>query len=142
MSRSLHGDSARLVAGSAPIQGQLQALVMTTLWRLGTGTVEEVRQGLPSRHRGAYTTVQTVLNRLAERHLLERRREGRNLVYRPRFSEAEYLSRAIRHTLAGASVPARRAVLAELIGGLAEDELGELQRLAQEVGRARGARTS
>jgi predicted transcriptional regulator len=47
--------------------GDLQAQIMTVLWRLESGTVEQVRSGLPARYRGAYTTVQTVLNRLAER---------------------------------------------------------------------------
>lgn len=113
---------------------------MSTLWRLGSGTVEQVRQGLPGRYRGAYTTIQTVLNRLAERGLLAREREGRGIVYRPKLTEAEYLSRTIRRTLAGASTDARQAALADLIGGLDKDELTNLQRQAREVGRTRERR--
>jgi predicted transcriptional regulator len=123
-----------------PIQGELQVQVMSTLWRLGSGTVEQVRQGLPGRYRGAYTTIQTVLNRLAERGLLAREREGRGIVYRPKLTEAEYLSRTIRRTLAGASTDARQAALADLIGGLDKDELTNLQRQAREVGRTRERR--
>lgn len=130
------------MADPTPIQGELQTQVMATLWRLGKGTVEDVRQGLPSRYRGAYTTVQTVLNRLADRQLLEREREGRSITYRPKVSEAEYLSRTIRRTLSGASTGARQAALAELIGGMDKAELGELQKLAKDVGRARGKRPS
>lgn len=49
------------------LQGELQLEVMRVLWRLGRpGSVEDVRSSLPQRQRGAYTTVQTVLNRLAE----------------------------------------------------------------------------
>lgn len=125
-----------------PLQGELQGQVMAALWRLGSGTVEQVRQALPSRYRGAYTTVQTVLNRLAERGLLARERDGRNIVYRPQFTEAEYLSRSIEHTLAGASSEARRAALARLIGGLRADELGEVQKLARKAGRTRSGRGS
>jgi predicted transcriptional regulator len=125
-----------------PIQGELQMQIMSTLWRLGSGTVEQVRQGLPRRYRGAYTTVQTVLNRLAERELVERQRDGRNFVYRPRLSEAEYLSRTIRFTLAGATSDARQAALADLIGGMDKAELGELQKLARTVARARDKRAS
>ena len=128
------------MADLTPIQGELQTQVMATLWRLGAGTVEQVRQALPSRYQGAYTTVQTVLNRLAERGLLSREREGRGIVYRPRVSEAEYLSRTIRRTLAGASTDARQAALADLIGGMDKAELGEVQKLAKDVGRARGKR--
>jgi len=124
----------------ATIQGELQAQIMTTLWRLDAGTVEQVRSGLPPRYQGAYTTVQTVLNRLAGRGLLSREREGRGLVYRPRISEAEYLSRTIRRTLAGASTDARQAALADLVGGIDAQELSRLQSRAKKVSEARKKR--
>ena len=123
-----------------PIHGELQAQVMSALWRLGEGTVEQVRSELPRRYRGAYNTVQTVLNRLAERDLLARERQGRGIVYRPNVTEAEYLSGTIRHTLAGASSEARQAALASIIGGLDAEELSELQKLAKEAGAVRRGR--
>jgi predicted transcriptional regulator len=113
------------------IHGELQAQLMAVIWRRGEATVEQVREGLPVRYRSAYTTVQTVLNRLAERGLLKRRREGNAIVYSPRLSEAEYLSRSIQTTLAGASSEARQTVLAQLVGGLRGEELSELRRLAK-----------
>jgi predicted transcriptional regulator len=119
------------------IQGELQAQAMAALWRLGSGTVEQVRGELPSRYRGAYNTVQTILNRLTDRGLLGRERAGRGFVYRPLLSEAEYLSGSIRRTLAGASSDARQAALASIIGGLRPDELAELEALA---GQARAGR--
>jgi predicted transcriptional regulator len=119
------------------IQGELQAQVMAALWRLGAATVEQVRSDLPPRYQGAYNTVQTVLNRLVERGLLTRVREGRGFVYRPALTEAEYLSGTIRRTLAGASSDARHAALATIIGGLRPDELSQLEALARE---ARGTR--
>lgn len=118
------------MTSSSSIHGELQTQIMSALWRVEAGTVEAVRQALPSRYRGAYTTVQTVLNRLVDRGLLERQRDGAAFVYRPRMTEPEYLSRSIESTLAGASVAARRAALAQVIGGLRSDELEELQRLA------------
>lgn len=130
------------VADLTPIQGELQAQIMAALWRLGAGTVEQVRSELPSRYRGAYTTVQTVLNRLAERDLLARHREGRGIVYEPSLSEADYLSGTIRHTLAGASSDARQAALANIIGGMDTDELSQLQALAKRAGKARRGRRS
>jgi predicted transcriptional regulator len=125
------------VAKSQPIQGELQSQVMAALWRLGAGTVEQVRAELPPRYQGAYNTIQTVLNRLVDRELLERAREGRGFVYRPRVSEAEYLSGTIRRTLAGASSGARQAALANIIGGLRPEELSELEELAREAREAR-----
>src|ERR687896_1654017 len=120
-----------------PLTGELQTQVMAAVWRIERGTVEQVRGALPPRYRGAYNTVQTVLNRLAERGLLSRHKAGNAIEYRPVLSEAEYLSRSISQTLAAASMDARQAALARLIGGLDKAELADLQRLAEEMGKPR-----
>jgi predicted transcriptional regulator len=122
---------------AVPLQGELQLQIMSALWRIDAGTVGEVRASMPPRYRSAHNTVQTVLNRLADRGLLERKRDGRAYVYRPRVSEAEYVTRSIQHSLAGASSDARAAALAHLVGGLEEAELAELRERAQELQRRR-----
>ena len=111
------------MAERGSIQGDLQAQIMAAIWRLGVGNVEQVRAELPPRYRGAYTTVQTVLNRLAERGLLTRRKVNNVVQYRPKMSEAEYLTLEIDRMLAGASSDARQAALAALVGRLDEREL-------------------
>lgn len=128
------------MADVTPFTGELQTQVMSALWRMGSGTVEQVRSALPPRYRGAYNTVQTVLNRLAERGLLSRSKAGNAFEYRPVVSEAEYLSRSISQTLAAASMDARQAALARLIGGLDKRELEDLQQLAKELGSSRRRR--
>lgn len=125
------------VADLAPIHGELQTQIMAALWHLEAGTVEQVRGALAPRYRGAYTTIQTVLNRLAERGFLARERVGQAIVYTPRFTEAQYLSRTIEHTLASASPHARQAALAQLISGLGDGERADLKRLTDEVDAAR-----
>jgi predicted transcriptional regulator len=121
----------------APLQGELQVQIMAALWRIDSGTVEDVRTALPARYRSAYNTVQTVLNRLAERGLLKRERRGMAFVYRPTVTEAEYVTRSIRQALAAASSDARESALAQLIGSLEDSELAELQERAKEVARRR-----
>ena len=108
---------------------------MRVVWRLGRGTVEDVRGALPKP--GAYTTVQTVLNRLADRGLLGRERVGNAIEYSPRISEADYLASSLNRTLAGASDEARRGALAALVGELKSSELSEIRRLAGRVRRGR-----
>ena len=54
---------------------------MAAVWSLGEGAVDDVRAELPRPRRSAYNTVQTVMNRLVERGLLERERRGRGFVY-------------------------------------------------------------
>jgi len=121
------------------IQGELQEQIMFALWRAGEGTVEQVRERLSGSPRSAYTTVQTVLNRLAERGLVSRSQRGRALVYAPTLSEGAYLTRALARTLEGASSEARRTALIELLGGIGETELRQLRAQAREIAERRGA---
>lgn len=100
----------------SPLKGDLQVQLMAVAWKLEEGTVDQIRRALPEADRGAYNTVQTVLNRLADRGLLARRREGHVVVYVPALSEAEYLSRSIEHTMRGATREARIVALAQLVG--------------------------
>ena len=128
------------VQDDSGVLGELQAQIMAALWRLGAGTVEQVRAELPSRYRGAYNTVQTVLVRLTDRGLLTRTKVRNAFEYTPRITEDEYLSRSIARALAGASTDARQVALARLIGTLDHDELSDLQRLAGEIGEKRRRR--
>lgn len=125
------------------LQGELQLEVMRVLWRLGRpGSVEDVRSSLPRRQRGAYTTVQTVLNRLAERGLLSRDRQSKAILYDPKISEAEYYSRSVRAALAEASDDARRTALAQVVGDMKPGELDEIEALAREVAQRSDGRTA
>lgn len=110
---------------------------MRTLWRLGEGRVGDVREALPQR-RSAYTTVQTVLNRLTDRGLLDRNRDGNALVYSPRVSETEYLSGSLNRALNGMSDEARRTAIAHLVSDLDQGERREVQAMAREIARRRG----
>lgn len=112
---------------------------MAIAWRLGSGTVEQIREGLPADYQGAYTTVQTVLNRLVQRGLLTRERSGRSYTYRPTLTEAEYLSESIARTFATVSSDTRQAALAQFVGALQDDELTELRRLTRQASDARRA---
>jgi predicted transcriptional regulator len=129
--------SAVEVPEQTPLQGDLQVQIMSALWRIQSGTVEDVRMAMPARYRSAYRTVQTVLNRLSDRGLLRRELRGNAFVYQPVVSEAEYLTRSIRQSLAGASTDARETALAQVIGTLDDRELAALQERAKELARRR-----
>lgn len=121
---------ARTMSGAQPIHGDLQAQVMAVMWRLEAATVEQVRAALPPRHRGAYTTIQTVLNRLAERGLLTRHKARNVIEYRPAIAEADHVAQSIARRLEAASSNARQVALARLLGELSDAEVSALRRLA------------
>jgi predicted transcriptional regulator len=119
------------------LRGSLQAEVMRTVWELSEATVDDVRAAQPRSRRAAYTTVQTVMNRLLERGLLERERRGKAFVYRARYKESELVARSLHERLAGASADARRLALLNLVEELEPDELDALARYTNRVRRER-----
>jgi predicted transcriptional regulator len=120
------------------LSGDLQIEVMAHVWDLGEATVDDVRARQRRSTRSAYTTIQTVMNRLVDRGLLSRQRKGRAFVYKPRYQEPEFIAQVIRDRLDEASPDARRAALVSLVGQLAPDDVDEIARHANRIKRARG----
>lgn len=46
--------------------------LLETLWELGPCSVREIQESLPKEHRPAYTTVQTMIYRLEQKHAVRR----------------------------------------------------------------------
>ena len=67
---------------------------MNTLWPMGEGTVREIRDRLAERLPRAYTTIMTIMDRLARKGIVERRKTGRAYVYRANLSAEEARSQA------------------------------------------------
>lgn len=82
--------------GVAVFLGPSEAVLMETAWREKTLTVKQALYAWPDNPRPAYTTVQTLLNRLADRGLLQRRKEGRYFVYIVTTSRKEFLASRLR----------------------------------------------
>lgn len=70
---------------------ELQAAVVSILWKRDEATVAEVRDALENRDL-ATTTVATVLKRLLDADVVERRKEGREYVYRASVSRSDVRS--------------------------------------------------
>lgn len=74
---------------------------METLWDAGEGwlTVRDVHDVLVKDRDIAYTTVMTVLDRMARKDLVAREREGRAWKYRPTRSRGEMTAEVMRQAL-------------------------------------------
>lgn len=60
---------------------------MKALWAAGKATVHEIRAGLLPDRPLAYTTVMTVMDRLARKGIVERDKRGHAHLYRPAVAE-------------------------------------------------------
>jgi predicted transcriptional regulator len=79
--------------------GELERAVMEVLWDRGTpATVREVAEALRDRDL-AYTTVMTVLDRLAGKGMVERERAGRAWSYRPAASREAFIAQLMLDAL-------------------------------------------
>jgi len=93
-----------------PILGDLEHAVMDVLWVRGAPTsVRDVHEDLSERGL-AYTTVMTVLDRLAKKGVVVRQLDGRAWLYLPAKSRADLYADAIDGILAGLPDADRQAV--------------------------------
>lgn len=77
----------------------LELECMTTLWGLQEGTVREIRDALAARRPRAYTTIMTIMDRLARKQIVARHRVGRAWSYQANLSRQEARSHAIHQVV-------------------------------------------
>lgn len=70
--------------------GPLELPVLRVVWRLGRATVRNVLAEVTPRHPVAYTTVMTVMGRLAEKGLLRRTLVGKTHWYVPALTADQF----------------------------------------------------
>jgi len=68
---------------ASEIPPPLELDCLRALWRIGEGSVKDVRGVVTENRNLAYTTVMTVLERLTKRGAVERRKSGRAFIYLP-----------------------------------------------------------
>jgi predicted transcriptional regulator len=123
--------------GLRQVLGDLEAEIMECMWDLGNATVRDVHECLLERRDIAYTTVMTVMSRLAEKHMLERRQEGRAYVYAPAQSRDAFCTGVVRSVMHGLFGSAGQPVLAHFVANLSEEDQAELDVLAEVIAQKR-----
>lgn len=77
----------------------LEMMCLNALWEIREGNVEEVRRFVSQARPLAYTTVLTLLDRLARRGAVSRRKEGRGFRYQATVERDKLRRLALRHFL-------------------------------------------
>jgi predicted transcriptional regulator len=81
--------------GAEKLLGELELAVMDVIWERGIITVREVLEALMETRPLAYTTVMTVMSRLADKGLLVADKQGKTYHYRPAQSRAEFEAQTV-----------------------------------------------
>jgi BlaI family penicillinase repressor len=106
--------------------------VMSVLWRLGEATVREVQDAIDRIERPAYTTVQTIVQRLEQKGAVRRTRKAGNALYfEPAITRKSVYRRLVDELidLIGGSQP----LVAHLVetGKLSLDDLKAVEKAAK-----------
>ncbi|MFV0494690.1 BlaI/MecI/CopY family transcriptional regulator [Mycobacterium sp.] len=110
--------------------GDLERVVMDQLWSTAQPqTVREVHRAISVNRELAYTTVMTVLQRLAKKNLVSQIRDSRAHRYAPVHGRDELVAGLMVDALAQAEDPgSRQAVLVHFVERVNADEADALRR--------------
>ena len=86
-----------MLKGPWDLPPPLEIECLKALWKLGQADVKQVRQALTADRQLAYTTVMTLLDRLARRGSVVRCKVGRGFVYAPVLTMDEVRRAAVRN---------------------------------------------
>jgi predicted transcriptional regulator len=89
---------------------------MNALWRLGEATVREVHAAVASTRPRAYTTIMTILDRLAQKGVVERQKSGRAWVYRAQLSADQARTHAVVRLVEGFFQGSTEALVSHVSG--------------------------
>ena len=118
--------------------GELERAVMEHLWahdQAGGGslTVREVHETVGTQRDLAYTTVMTVLDRLAKKGLVTQERYGRAYRYSPVGTREELTARMMHETLSDLGAPDRKGAMLYFLDDASPQEIDDLKAALAEI---------
>ena len=120
--------------------GELERAVMEHLWihqEAGGGslTVREVHETVGTQRELAYTTVMTVLDRLAKKGLVTQERDGRAYLYSAVGTSEALTAQTMRETLGDLGAPDRKGAMLHFLDDASPQEIDDLRAALAEIER-------
>jgi predicted transcriptional regulator len=113
--------------GLGRVVGDLQARILEAIWIDQPRTVRDIAALLEGEHHPK--SVMTVMNRMVEKGLLRRERQGRAYLYRATMDREAFMAGVARQVLDGLLADFRRPTLAHFVEAADADQLAELEAL-------------
>lgn len=113
---------------------RLELELLNALWKLGSGSIREIQEGLPDDSRPEYTTVQTVIYRLEEKGAVRRKKKiGNAHIFEPVVTRQSAFANLIDDfigVLGGSAEP----LVAHLVetGRISSADLQQIEKLLKE----------
>lgn len=98
------------------VLGELESEIMEIIWhRKGANSVKDVTEVLSKRRQIAYTTVMTIMARLANKGVLIKHLSGTSYLYKPKVSKEQFMAKAVHGIFSLAVSSLGEEVLAHFI---------------------------
>jgi predicted transcriptional regulator len=117
--------------GVNKILGDLESRILEILWDLGQASVRDVFRELYEDRDIAYTTVMTVMGRLAKKGLLDKKAVGNAYIYSPAVSREDFARSVIKSVLSGLVDEFYEPVLSQFVQSLEAKDKDKLSKLAE-----------
>lgn len=85
--------------GLSRVLGELEAEIMELIWQNNLTTVRDVYEELRKKKKIAYTTVMTIMGRLAGKGLLQIDKQGTAYIYNPVISKEQFEQETVKRVL-------------------------------------------
>lgn len=117
--------------GLGKVLGHLEEEIMGVLWKRGEAAGKEVLEEIRQNRDIAFTTVLTVLERLAKKGLVKRTKGAGGYIFEPVYSKEEFTGAVSREVLEGVVELWRGPAVASFVDILAKRDPGELDKLSR-----------
>lgn len=124
--------------GIRQVLGDLEADIMELLWQESPASVREIHRQLSDGRDIAYTTVMTVMSRLADKGLLKRRQSGRAYLYAPAQSREEFCSETVGTVMKGLLGGFGEPVLSQFVDTVSAEDASKLDDLVRLIEAKKG----
>jgi predicted transcriptional regulator len=118
-----------------PQLGELELSVMESLWLSPGQVAKSVHSALPAQQRSSLSTVQSTLERLFRKGLLERDKQGHAYAYFPKLKRSELLGRLIGGVIKQLHTGSLEPILSSFVDfadRMDEQTLDQLEELIQQ----------
>ena len=117
--------------GLDQVFGKLEKQIMETLWLRGESSVRDILEGLNHSQSYTYSTLITVMNRLSNKGLLEKKKVGKTFFYKPTYTKAELLDIVSKKVIQGISELSLQTTILNFVDYISTKDSKQLDHLSE-----------
>lgn len=117
--------------GLDQIFGKLEKQIMEILWERGESTVRGLLETHGNIQEYSYSTLITVMNRMSDKGLLTKRKEGKTFFYKPAYSKAELLDIVSKKVINGISELSLQTTILNFVDYISSKDSKQLDQLSE-----------